>query len=65
MVVETCAINDLMQMVDATWDIDDLMQIVDVNFDTLYLMVDANVTETIVDDSLTSYEMESYNELLN
>jgi hypothetical protein len=51
-------------MVDATCDTIDLMQIADVTFDTNDLMVDIEATQYMVDDSLTSHEMESYNELM-
>jgi hypothetical protein len=64
MVDATCATNDLIQKVNATCDTNDLMQMVDVTCDTHDLMVDTKATKDMVDDSLTSHEMESYNELM-
>jgi hypothetical protein len=64
MVDATCATNDLIQMVDVTCDTNDLIQMVDVTCDTNDLMVDTEATKDMVDDSLTSHEMESYNELM-
>jgi hypothetical protein len=50
--------------VDVTCDIDDLIKMVDVTCDTHDLIVDTNATKCMVDDSLTSHEIESYNELM-
>jgi hypothetical protein len=60
----TCATIDLMQMTYVTSDTNNVMQMVDVTCDTNDLMVDTEETKDMVDDSLTSHEMESYNELM-
>jgi hypothetical protein len=52
-------------MVDVTCDTNDLIQMVEFICDTNDPMVDTEETKYIVDDSLTSHEMESYNELIN
>ena len=51
MVDTTCATNDLIKMIDLTCD-------------THNLMVDTKPTKDIIEDSLTSHEMESYSELM-
>jgi hypothetical protein len=64
MMDDTCAIDDLVHKVDATCDTKDLMQMVNATCDTHDSMVDTQATKDIVDDSLTSHEMESYSELM-
>jgi hypothetical protein len=64
MVDATCETNDLIQMVDASCDMDDLMQMVSVMCDTYDLMVDTYTKKDVDYDSLTSDEIESYNELM-
>jgi len=51
-------------MVDATYATEDLIKMIDVTCDTYNLMVDTNPTKYMIDDSLTSHEIKSYNELM-
>jgi len=63
MVDTTCAIDDLIQMLDITCNTNDVIKMVDVTCDTHDLMVDTKAPKDMVDDSLTSHKMKSYNEL--